>query len=538
MDRVVIVGAGPVGQTAALLLARHGIPTTVLEARRAREPAGSRAICQQRDVLDVWTWCGAGAIVREGLTWSRARTFYRDVELFTQEVADPDAGPLPPFVNISQSRTETVLDGLLATSPLVEVRWGHEVEAVEETADGVTVVARTSRGEERVRGRYAVVCAGARGRTMRGYLGVGFPGRTYDDPFLVTDVRAHLPDLAGERRFYFDPSWNRGRQVLVHPCPGSVYRIDWQVDRDVDLEQERRDGTLDRRVSQVVGGRPYELVWASLYRFHARVASRFRVGRTFLAGDVAHQVSPFGARGLNAGVADVDNLAWKLAAVMRAGAPEELLDSYETERMAAARDDVAVTTATMDFLVPRSEAARARRREVLEQALHDPGAHGQVDSGRPYEPFSYSDSPLTAPDPARPWPVHDDRGPRRHLVPGDILPDATVTGRARAAGPSVGRLRELVRGRVSVLVDGPGRARAALTALRDALPHQVPLAALDVTRLQGTAPVLERLGWEPGDLWLVRPDAHLAARVRSVDDLAGAAPRMLGLGGLPIRHRG
>ena len=528
-ERVLVVGAGPVGQTAALLLARYGIPVTVLEARQRREPAGSRSICQQRDVLDVWSWCGAGAIAREGLTWRRARTFYRDHDLFSLELPDPGDSPLPPFVNISQARTEALLDELLEAAPLVEVRWGHEVEGISQGADGVRLLVRTAHGEEEVSGRYAVACAGARGRTVRGQLGVDFPGRTYDDTFLVCDVRTDLPGWAHERRFYFDPPWNPGRQVLIHPCPGSVFRIDWQVDHDVDLDRERREGGLDRRVSQVLGGRPYELVWASLYRFHARVASRFGVDRVFLAGDVAHQVSPFGARGLNAGVADVDNLAWKLAAVLRGWAPPSLLASYEAERRAAAQENVEVTTATMDFLVPRSRERLAWRRQVLDRAVDDPTARAQVDSGRLYEPFWYVDSPLTTPDPARPWRGRPAPGTPPAPVPGVIVPDASVddVGGPGRPGTTGRRLRELVRGRLSVLADDPDRASRALALLRRTLPPQVPLAVHDLSALAGSRPALDGLAWETGDLWVVRPDAHTAARARSEDELVAAASRVL-----------
>ncbi|GGK74610.1 FAD-dependent monooxygenase [Ornithinimicrobium pekingense] len=540
-DRVLVVGAGPVGQTAALLLARHGIPVTVLEARRARDTTGSRSLCQQRDVLDVWSWCGAGAIVREGLTWTRTRTFYRDVELAAVETRDPGASPLPAFVNISQARTEAVLDALLAASPLVDVRWGYEVEALQEGPDGVTAVARTARGTQRVTGRYAVACAGARGRTVRGSLGVSFPGRTYEDTFLVADVRTHLPGWEEERRFYFDPSWNRGRQVLINPCPGSVLRIDWQVDREVDLAQEQQEGSLHRRISQVVGGRPYELAWASLYRFHARVASRFRVGRVFLAGDLAHQFSPFGARGLNAGVADVDNLAWKLAAVLQGWAPPRLLDSYEHERTGAARENAIVTAATMDFLIPRSEADRARRRAVLERAVHDPRARRQVDSGRLYESFWYVDSPLTTPDPGRPWPGRPTVPGCPAPVPGVIVPDSEVVGPSLPPDTGVGagpvRLRDLVRGRVSVLTADPDRAAAALRALRGALPPRTPVGAVDLSGLEGARAVQEALEWERGDLWLVRPDAHLVARTSSVEGLVAAARTLLCLDE-PLDRRG
>lgn len=540
VGRVVVVGAGPVGQTAALLLARYGIPVTLLDARPARDHVGSKAICQQRDVLDVWSWCGAGAVLAEGLTWTRARTFYRDLDLFVVDLPDPGASPLPPFVNISQSRTEEILDELIAASPLVEVLWGHEVVGIDEQpGGGVQVTARTTRGPRSVRGRYAVACAGARGSTVRHLVGVEFTGRTFADAFLICDIRADLPGWADERRFYFDPAWNPGRQVLIHPCPGGVFRIDWQVDPDFDLEAARADGSLHARIVQVIGERPYDLVWSSLYHFHARTASRFRVGDVFLAGDLAHLVSPFGARGLNSGVGDVDNLAWKLAAVLQGWAPESLLDSYEAERMAAARENLEVTTATMDFLVPATEVLASRRHELLERSVHDLEARREVDSGRLCEPFWYVESPLTTPDPGRPWPGRPDRGSAPAPVPGVILPDATVRPSGGVGGVGRGasvRLRELVRGCVTVLADAPDLADAALAALRSSFPG-VPSAALDLSGLDGAGPVMDGLGWERGDLWLVRPDAHTAARVRDVPGLVVAVARMLAAaeGRAPVR---
>ena len=154
---VAVVGNGPVGQTAALLLARWGIPTIVLDARPARDAVGSKAICQQREVLGVWESVGAGRqIAEEGVTWSRARTYYRDQELTCIELGDSGSSPFPPFVNISQSRTEQILDERIAATPLVSTLWSHEVVAIDQSSDGVAL---TLRGEKTIQAAYAVVCA-------------------------------------------------------------------------------------------------------------------------------------------------------------------------------------------------------------------------------------------------------------------------------------------------------------------------------------------------------------------------------------------
>ncbi|MEV0197715.1 FAD-dependent monooxygenase [Nonomuraea sp. NPDC050691] len=557
---MVVIGAGPVGQTAALLLARWGVPVVVLDGRPGRVPAGSRSICQQRDVLDVWEAAGCGAITAEGLTWTTARTYYRDRELFAWSF-DPGRSPLPPFVNISQARTEELLDERIAATPLIDVRWGHEAVAFPADPGGVTV--RCANGAE-VRGSHAIACAGAHGGAVRDALGVSFDGETFDERFLICDIRADLPGWERERRFHFDPAWNPGRQVLIHPCPGSTYRIDWQVPPDFDLAAEEESGGLDRRIRMIVGERPYELVWRTVYRFHARVAGRMRVGRVLLAGDCAHLVAPFGARGLNSGVPDAENAAWKIAFVRRGWAPEELLGTYDVERRAAALENLEVTGATMRFLVPRTEEGRARRREILERAARTrpapgdagpapggvgpdagranpdaggagPGSGGAgsdageavaaVDSGRFAEPFWYLDSPLTTPAPGRTFTGRPPRGESPAPVPGVIVPDAPVSVPGR---PEVTRLRQLCRDGLLVLfTEGCDREPLAAAA-RAAVRAPVTVVALEEVDPGGD--VRKALEARPCEAWLVRPDAHIAAVLTAPDPaaLARAARRSLG----------
>lgn len=531
--RVLVIGNGPVGQTAALSLARWGIPVLVIDARPERDPIGSKALCQQRDVLDLWDACGAGAIAAEGLTWSHARTFYKDKELFCWEIPDPGRSPLPPFVNISQARTEAILDEAIAAQPLIEVWWGTEVVGVAGgTGDGdgdgdelARVVCRSGFGEFEVAGEYAVVCAGSKGGPMREMLGVGFPGRTFDDSFLICDIETSIPGWENERRFYFDPEWNPGRQVLIHPCPDSIFRIDWQVDTDFDLAAAQEDGSLDKRIRKVIGKkRDYRIDWVSVYRFHARSADRYRVGRFLLAGDVAHLVAPFGARGLNSGVPDVENAAWKIAYTMKGWGGAGLLASYETERQSAARENLAVTAATMDFLVPQTKKAKRRRKEILKRALKDKKAIPLVDSGRLAEPFWYVDSPLTTPDPSRYWPGRPPRGQAPTPVPGVILPDAVTPDAAHGKA----RVRELTREGLLVLAGDAHNVAEVEGVLSGVVPQGMPIRILPFADLGDDGVVAAGLAAVPEELWLVRPDAHTAACVRTPEDLAEAVHHLLG----------
>lgn len=524
MNRVIVVGAGPVGQSAALLLARWGVPVTVLDGRPGRDLVGSKAICQQRDVLDVWEAVGAGrAIADEGITWERARTYYRDHELFCATFPDRGRSAFPPFVNISQSRTEEILDERMAAAPLIDVRWGHEVTGIAQDDDGVSITCDTRDGGLVLRAPYVIACAGAKGDAVRRMLGLTFDGRTFDDHFLICDIRADLPGWRDERRFYFDPEWNPGRQVLIHPCPGSTYRIDWQVPADFDLAAERRSGALDQRIRQIIGDRPYEIGWTSVYRFHSRLIDRMRVGRVLVAGDCAHLMAPFGARGLNSGVQDVENAAWKIAFVLRRWASPQMLDSYESERLAAATENLAVTSSTMDFLVPQTDAAWRRRREVLERAINDPAARAEVDSGRLSEPFWYVDSPLTTPHPTRTFAGRPLRGEAPPVAPGVLVPDAPIH---IPAEPRVTRLREIVRDGLLVLTS----SGIDSAAVEGGITGRPPLRVLAIPDIDPTGLLTEALDAQPGEAWLIRPDGHVAAVVPQDDPdaMVKAVRRVLG----------
>jgi hypothetical protein len=363
---------------------------------------------------------------------------------------------------------------------------------------------------------------------------MGFPGHTHDDLFLICDIRADLP-FPNERRFFFDPPWNPGRQVLVHPQPDGIWRIDWQVPPETDPEAERANGGLDRRIRAVVGtGTPYELVWMTAYRFHQRVAPRFRVGRVFLAGDASHLMSPFGARGLNSGAADAENLAWKLALVLGGSAPEAVLETYHDERRAAALENLAVTDQTMRFMVPHGPFQRAVRNATLRGSVRSPRLRRRVNSGRLSQPFSYAGSRVVDPGP------EDARLPRH----GGVAPDAPATVVGESRGP-VRRLADVLGGSfVALLVCADGGTiayEAAVQAARLAWPAPTRIVAVGPTRRVAGATVLRdptgRLGSTYGAAgargWLIRPDGHLAGSLpltsgAQIDRLPGLEARAIG----------
>lgn len=448
---VLIVGAGPVGLTLALELARFDVPTVVFDAKPDATAEGSRAIVLARHALATFVRLGCGApMLDKAVVLSRARTYYHDTELFCVEFPREREGELPRFVNLQQTYTEAALLDEVARTPTVEVRWNAHVSDLRQDGEGVTVLLS---GAREVRGSHVVGCDGARSM-LRDLLGVGFPGRSHRDRFLIADVRAEMPFPRDERRFFFDPPQNPGRTMLVHPQPDDEWRIDWQVPGDTDAEAERGSGRLDERIRRVAGHGEYELVWLTAYRFHQRVADRWRSGRAFLAGDAAHLFSPFGARGMNSGVEDAVNLGWRLALVRAGEADDRLLDGYERERRTAALENLRVTAATMRFMAPPTLLHRLKREAILRGSLRSALLRRHVNSGRLAEPAVYADGKGAA---GRPLPADIRARPLAHgfgvarLRGGDVLvrPDGYVAGALE--GDAEAAVTDFLRGR-----SGPG----------------------------------------------------------------------------------
>jgi 3-(3-hydroxy-phenyl)propionate hydroxylase len=472
-----IVGAGPVGLTCALRLASFGVRSMVIESESGLVPQGSKACTIQGDVVEILDKVGCGAqIADEGVTWRVARTYVGGKQIRKAVHARPLG--FGPFINVSQYRIEQVLLERLKQTPEAEVLWGHPVTALDQGDGEVCILA----GGRRLRFRYLLACDGVRS-TLRELTGVAWTGHTYADRFLITDIQADLP-LAAERHFHYDPPFNPGRQLVILPQPGNVWRIDWQLPPDVDIDAERRTGALDRRIRAVIGSVPYNIEWLSTYRFHHRVVERFRIGDVFFAGDAAHALPPYGARGMNSGIQDADNLAWKLAWVLRGTADPGLLDTYHAERCAAAHENLQVTAATIQFMVPPS-AARRMVRGLLLTVSRLGALRRHVNSGKMAEPFVYVDSPIIAEGELR----------------GRFAPDRMVL----RDGARV-RLRTLLGHDFVLLCFAATMATADQMAERMAgkVPHfQV------VTVIADHEPGMEQSAYLAGHWYLARPDGHI-----------------------------
>jgi 3-(3-hydroxy-phenyl)propionate hydroxylase len=505
---VVVVGAGPVGLTAAIDLALHGIPVVVLDDSD-RIGDGSRGICYAKRTLEIMDRLGLGErLVAQGVTWKLGKVFLRDRIVMTFDLLPEDGHKMPAFINLQQFYLEKVLVDRAAETGAVDLRWRNRVVGLEQTNDGVRLTIETPDGPYRLDADWVIAADGARS-TMRDLLGLGFSGLTFEDKFLIADVRM-AADFPTERRFWFEPPFHDGQSALMHRQPDNIWRIDLALGPDADAEAEQRPERVLPRLKKVLGDIRFDLEWVSLYRFNCRRLDRFVHGRVIFAGDAAHQVSPFGARGGNSGMQDAENLAWKLAAIVRGEAPAALIESYDVERIQAADENIGYSTAATDFVSPHSASERRLRDAVLALASHAEFARRMIDTGRLSTPTVH-DTPLSTAD-ETPF-----AGTARLGAP---VPDAPV--RWREGGD--GFLLERLGGRFELLYVKDGT--------RPSPPGSMRLSVLGEDFFDHAGCFGQRFDATPGATYLLRPDQHLCARWRAfdVEKIRAAHARALGVG--------
>jgi len=340
---VVVVGAGPVGLAAAIDLAQHGVPVVLLDDDNTVS-IGSRGLCYAKRTLEILDRLGCGqAVVDKGVTWNVGRTFFREEEVFAFNLLSEADHQRPGMVNLQQYCLEDILVRRTTQLPLIDLRWQHKVVGVQSLDGAVHVAVDTVDGAYTLQADWLVVADGARS-PVRHMMGLDMEGKVFKDRFLIADVVMQA-DFPAERWFWFDPPFHPGQSVLLHREADNVWRIDFQLGWDADPQEEKKPERVLPRIQAMLGpDRKFELEWVSVYTFQCRRMERFRHGRVLFVGDAAHQVSPFGARGANSGLQDVDNLVWKLKWVLEGRASEALLDTYSDERVAAADENLLNST--------------------------------------------------------------------------------------------------------------------------------------------------------------------------------------------------
>src|SRR5436305_644883 len=509
---IVVIGAGPVGLSAAIDLAQRG-RNVVLVDDADHIGEGSRAICFSKRSLEYWDRLGvAERMVEKGVVWSVGRIFHGADQLYQFNLLPEQGHKMPAFINLQQFYAEAYLAGRAAQLPGIDLRWRNKVIGLEQRNDQVLLTIETPDGPYRLAARYVVACDGARS-SLRRLVGADFKGQQFEDQFLIADVKM-AAEFPTERWFWFDPPFHAGRSALLHRQPDDVWRIDLQLHPDADPVIEKRPENVRPRIARMLGHEKFEFEWISLYKFQCRRMDKFTHGREMFAGDAAHQVSPFGARGANSGLEDAENLAWKLDRVLKRISPEALLESYHVERSAAADENIRESTRSTDFMAPGSRQEARLRQAVLSLARETEFGKRMINGGRLSVPSIY-DSPLSTAD-GDAW----RGGPR----PGASMLDAPIAARG---------------GTSSYLTDAFIKAGTRFTLLEFANGAAVDAGeGLGVIRIGGhdgfadcEALVRSRYDAEPVSAYLLRLDGYVAALFRQPtrSALEGALARAAGI---------
>jgi 3-(3-hydroxy-phenyl)propionate hydroxylase len=510
---VVVVGAGPVGFCAAIGMAQQGVPVVLLEADES-VCFGSRAICISRRSLQILQRLGAlPGFMQHGLPWTGGRSFYRGEQVLHFTMPQDANQKLPPMLNLAQYRIEQILlERAQELAHLIDIRWQTRVTGLHPRDDGVELIVRTPTGAYRMHTDWLVAADGGRS-TVREALGLKLQGTSYEGRYVIVDIRMKSARPT-ERLAYFDPPCNPGSTVLVHKQPDDVWRIDYQLREGEDPDEAVLPDNVLPRVQSLLDmmGETAEWapIWTGLYKANALTLDCYHHGRVLLAGDAAHLVPIFGVRGANSGIDDADNLAWKLALVVRGTASPQLLASYSHERVAAAHENLAYGRKSTEFMAPPDFAFELMRTAVLGLAGRHPGLRPLINP-RQTSAICYRDSPLNA------WPERSAAfaaGP----VPGQALPECPLT----LADGSQGHLTDLLSGGFMALwftETGPApetlQAWARIWNHRGARCTVCSLAragGMDADAVDHTGRLFDLYGARPGSLLLVRPDGHLLAR--------------------------
>jgi 3-(3-hydroxy-phenyl)propionate hydroxylase len=514
---VVIVGAGPIGLATAIDLARFRVPSILLE-EDLQISEGSRAIVLTRRSLEILQQLGVGKpFLEKGLPWSHGRSFFRGREVYKMVMPhDPDDRYLPGL-NIQQQYMEEYLVGFCKSNPLIDVRWGHKVIAVSQSDAAVRLSVDTPQGEYDLISDWVVAADGGRS-TVRKLMHLRMEGRSYPGHFVIADIKARI-NLPTERLCFFDPAWNPGNNVLVHRQPDDLWRIDFRLPDGETAEQALEPALLRGRINSVLDmidqKTEWQFDWATVYSANTLTLPEFVHGRVLLTGDAAHLLPIFGVRGVNTGFQDCNDMAWKLAFVIKGWSSRSLLDSYSTERVQAAREICEEGGKSTRFMTPPTRGARLLRDAVLSFSLSEDFLKDLM-HWRTSRPHDYHNSPLNSfpeADAAFDGGVACGQALRNvKLGADDYLFDRIGSGAGFHLIVFVGEggLTEKLE---EILTVTAGQPYPVIRVIVGAgAPADEPHAELTIIDVEGR--ISSKYAAAAGTVYLVRPDLHVCARWR------------------------
>ncbi len=509
--QIMIVGAGPIGLAAAIDLAMKNIKVVLIDKDNGVSD-GSRAICWAKRTLEIFDRLGVGeTMVAKGVTWQVGRTYWGDEEIYHFDLLPETGHKNPAFVNLQQYYVEDYLVQRCQDFPNhIDLRFGTQIDAVSQNEGKVTAHVSSEYGDYQIEADYLLACDGAHS-TMRHLLDLDFKGQHFTEKFLIADVKMEAP-FPKERWFWFEPSFHQGQSALLHKQPDNIYRIDFQLPPDADNALETEPENVKKRIHKMLKNRDFELEWVSIYQFHCRRIEKFIHQRIIFAGDSAHIVSPFGARGGNGGIQDVDNLCWKLALILQGKAETNLLLSYDEERIHGADENIKNSARTTKFMSPNSDIEMLFRNSLLQLAGTMPFARKLINAGRLSVPCSLEGKSLQTLSPES-----------ISLQSGMVCPDAPLTDKN---SKSCWLLNCLGAEFTLLIADKEAKLSAEWRDKCDAKITILHLANYDDSENL----IAARYG---AGCYLIRPDQHIAAiwhTIPTYDSIKTALDKIIGNG--------
>ncbi len=506
---VVIVGAGPAGLVLAIQLALQGVKPVLIESE-AQVSGGSRAVALTRRSMEIIEQCGvAPEFLGQAIVWDEGRSYYRHAVVHHLKIPFGEDDKFAPMTNLGQCWMEKILvDRALALG--VDLRFQTRLEAMAVAGDAVTLTLDTPQGEYMLRADWVVGTDGARSAVRR-LQGLRFEGESYESRFVIADFNIALDEPVG-RRCYFEPPWLPGQTALMHKTPKNVWRLDYQVPDDVSdeeaLDDERINSHIRAHLAYIGVDLPWSREWTTLYKPNALTLRSYNHGRVLYCGDAAHLLPVFGVRGMNTGVQDSINLAWKLAAVVQKKADAAILDTYSSERVADARQICVEASRSTRMVAPPTRGFRVMQQAVLSLAIDHEFARPLL-HWRTSHPIDYEASPLTWKDAdafaAGPGPGAPPRNVR--LADGGYLLDAIEPAFNVLVFGDDAALWNAARDDADTARARGLRVRLIAVRADGAKPQGADAVVADPT---GHAQAL--WGAEGGAVYVLRPDQHVCAR--------------------------